>query len=433
MRRTPYALAALIVSLLIAPEPGHAQPSCGQLANPIACENALPGQSGQRVGRHRRGRREHPGLRHRHQRQPRRQTVRFKIKTHRDQLPPRHLPAGLLRRARARARSRRCSPRRRCRRPSRACLTDAATGLDRLRQLGRVGVLGRARRTPSPASTSPGSSATDDRRRQPHRLRRARRRRRLRPALPDLGHDLAGLQPLRRQQPLHAARPAGRAYKVSYNRPFTRATATAAEDWVFNAEYPMVRWLERNGYDVSYFTGVDTDRRGARAPRTTRSSSRSATTSTGRAQQRANVEAARDAGVHLAFFSGNEVFWKTRWEPSIDGAARRTARSSPTRRRTPTRRSIPTPDVDRHLARPALQPARRRRPARERADRHALHGQRRRARRRSRCPPPTASCASGATPSVATLGAGPDRPRCPPARSATSGTRTSTTASGPPA
>ena len=35
--------------------------------------------------------------------------------------------------------------------------------------------------------------------------------------------------------------------------------------------------------------------------------------------QRANVEAARDAGVNLAFFSGNEIFWKTRWEPSIDG------------------------------------------------------------------------------------------------------------------
>ena len=32
-----------------------------------------------------------------------------------------------------------------------------------------------------------------------------------------------------------------------------------------------------------------------------------------------NVEAARNAGVNLAFFSANEVFWKTRWEPSIDG------------------------------------------------------------------------------------------------------------------
>jgi len=34
----------------------------------------------------------------------------------------------------------------------------------------------------------------------------------------------------------------GRAYKVSYNRPFT-TRSTSSEDWLFNAEYPMVRWL----------------------------------------------------------------------------------------------------------------------------------------------------------------------------------------------
>jgi hypothetical protein len=38
------------------------------------------------------------------------------------------------------------------------------------------------------------------------------------------------------------------------------------------------------------------------------------------ATQRANVEAARDAGVNLAFFSGNEMFWKTRWEDSRDAS-----------------------------------------------------------------------------------------------------------------
>ena len=106
----------------------------------------------------------------------------------------------------------------------------------------------------------------------------------------------------------------------------------------------MIRWLEANGYDVSYVAGVDTDRSGARCCSSTRCSCRSATTSTGPANQRANVEAARDAGVHLAFFSGNEIFWKTRWEPSIDGDARpTTARSSRTRRRTRTPRSTRRP------------------------------------------------------------------------------------------
>ena len=106
--------------------------------------------------------------------------------------------------------------------------------------------------------------------------------------------------------------PQGGAYKVSYNRPFTTAS-DAIEDWIFNAEYPMVRWLERNGYDVSYFTGVDSDRLGAEL-REHRSFLSVGHDEYWSGTQRANVEAARDAGVSLAFFSGNEVFWKTRWE-----------------------------------------------------------------------------------------------------------------------
>src|SRR5262245_22456896 len=45
---------------------------------------------------------------------------------------------------------------------------------------------------------------------------------------------------------------AGRAYKVSYNRPFTTRFADTQKSFLFNAEYPMIRFLERNGYDVSY-------------------------------------------------------------------------------------------------------------------------------------------------------------------------------------
>jgi hypothetical protein len=110
----------------------------------------------------------------------------------------------------------------------------------------------------------------------------------------------------------------GRAYKVSYNRPLT-VRGTNEEDALFNSEYPMIRWLERNGYDVSYSSGVDTDRSGAELLE------HDVFMSVGHDEywsgaQRANVEAARDAGVNLAFFSGNEVFWRTRWEPSVDGS-----------------------------------------------------------------------------------------------------------------
>jgi hypothetical protein len=118
---------------------------------------------------------------------------------------------------------------------------------------------------------------------------------------------------------LYVGSPAGRAYEVSYNRPFITRSVDNGQDWVFNAEYPMIRWLEANGYNVSYSTGVDTDRRGAELLE------HKVFLSVGHDEywsgtQRTNVEAARAAGVHLAFFSGNEVFWKTRWDTSIDGS-----------------------------------------------------------------------------------------------------------------
>ena len=114
---------------------------------------------------------------------------------------------------------------------------------------------------------------------------------------------------------------AGRAYKVSYNRPFiTRWGGFHAgpQDWIFGVEHSAIRWLERNGYDVTYISGVDASRNGSLLL------DHKIYLSVGHdeywsGEQRANVEAARDAGVHLAFLSGNEVYWRTRWEPSIAG------------------------------------------------------------------------------------------------------------------
>ena len=111
-----------------------------------------------------------------------------------------------------------------------------------------------------------------------------------------------------------------RGRKVSYNRPFITGGPNQEHSWVFNAEYPMLRWLERNGYNLSYFTGVDSAQRGGEILK------HKIFLSVGHdeywsGEQRTNVEAARNAGVNLAFFSGNEIFWKTRWENSIDGTS----------------------------------------------------------------------------------------------------------------
>jgi hypothetical protein len=112
----------------------------------------------------------------------------------------------------------------------------------------------------------------------------------------------------------------GRASAVSYNRPFITNTSPSggSHDFIFGAESSAIEWLEQNGYDVSYISGVDTARNGSQLL------NHDAFLSVGHdeywsAEQRTNVEAARDAGVNLAFWSGNEVYWKVRWENSIDG------------------------------------------------------------------------------------------------------------------
>jgi hypothetical protein len=108
----------------------------------------------------------------------------------------------------------------------------------------------------------------------------------------------------------------GGSYKVSYNRPETNRDYTDNEP--FTHEYPMVRFLEANAYDMTYTSGVDSDLNGSLIL------NHKVFLSVGHdeywsAAQRANVTAARAAGIHLAFFSGNTLYWKTRWENSIDG------------------------------------------------------------------------------------------------------------------
>ncbi|MFJ4207388.1 DUF4082 domain-containing protein [Paenarthrobacter sp. NPDC089675] len=116
----------------------------------------------------------------------------------------------------------------------------------------------------------------------------------------------------------------GRAYKISYNRPMASRSGPDGRDFYFANEYPLVRFLEQNGYDVSYISGLDTDTRGAELL------NHKVFLSVGHDEyvsgnQRANITAARDAGVNLQFLSGNEMYWRTRFEASsVDGTAGRT-------------------------------------------------------------------------------------------------------------
>ena len=139
----------------------------------------------------------------------------------------------------------------------------------------------------------------------------------------------------------------------------------------------MLRWLERNGYDVTYTTGVDSDRRGnliqnhdvflSVGPRRVLVG-RAARQRRGGARRRREPRVLqRERGV-LEDALGAEHRRHEHRPPDarlLQGDARQRA----------DRPGRPA-DVDRHLARPAVQPARRRRPPGERAHRHPLHGQR---------------------------------------------------------
>jgi len=115
-----------------------------------------------------------------------------------------------------------------------------------------------------------------------------------------------------------------KAYKgalaVSYNRPFDGSLTTDQGDsYLYYAEYQMIRFLEKNGYDLSYTSEGEVDQNGAllKNHEIFMSSGHDEYWSAG---QRASVEAALEAGVSLAFFSANELFWKTRWGASTDGS-----------------------------------------------------------------------------------------------------------------
>jgi len=118
----------------------------------------------------------------------------------------------------------------------------------------------------------------------------------------------------------------GRAEQVSYDRPFaTRFGTPYGQDYFFYAEFPMIEFLEENGYDVSYIDqGTIASPAGASLIEQHKALVAAGHDEYWSAPEVANVMAARNAGVNMAFFTGNEVYWKTRWAPDAAGESDRT-------------------------------------------------------------------------------------------------------------
>jgi hypothetical protein len=98
------------------------------------------------------------------------------------------------------------------------------------------------------------------------------------------------------------------ATEVSFDRPFTTSTAMLP----FRYEYPLVRFLERGGYDVSYTTDADVDADPGELL------THQLVITAGHDEywsstMRDAYEAARDAGTNLAFLGANTGYWQMRY------------------------------------------------------------------------------------------------------------------------
>ena len=113
---------------------------------------------------------------------------------------------------------------------------------------------------------------------------------------------------------------AGRAFKVSFDRPFYLNQGTG---YLFFWEYPMLRFLERNGYDVSYISDEDVNNSqtnvlmGYKGVLIVGHSEYWTTT------MRDNLQKAINSGVNLGAFSANDIYWQIRYQSSPSSGANR--------------------------------------------------------------------------------------------------------------
>ncbi|MGF1987025.1 MAG: N,N-dimethylformamidase beta subunit family domain-containing protein [Nostoc sp. ZfuVER08] len=112
-----------------------------------------------------------------------------------------------------------------------------------------------------------------------------------------------------------------RAFKVSYDRPFSQATYINDNqaDTPLRWEYNMVRWLESQSYNVTYTDSMEVHSNGQKLL------NHKVFLSVGHdeywsKEMRDRVETARNAGINLGLFSANSCYWRVRFESSTVAA-----------------------------------------------------------------------------------------------------------------
>ncbi|HEX4752855.1 MAG TPA: PKD domain-containing protein [Solirubrobacterales bacterium] len=102
-----------------------------------------------------------------------------------------------------------------------------------------------------------------------------------------------------------------KAVQVSFERPYLNDFDEA--NWFLKADFPMVEWLEKEGYDVAYTddTSVDANPGQLLNHKTDLISGHDEYWSE---NEMNGYKAARAAGVNIASFSGNTAYWKVRYE-----------------------------------------------------------------------------------------------------------------------
>jgi hypothetical protein len=102
--------------------------------------------------------------------------------------------------------------------------------------------------------------------------------------------------------------------KVSFNRPYAEGHGAGE---FFRYEVDMLRFLEREGYDVTYATDVDLHQQQDpaiwKAHRAVLIVGHDEYCSW---EQRRSLMQARSSGLGLGFFGANDMFWQVRYEPS---------------------------------------------------------------------------------------------------------------------